>query len=130
MAEEIFIPITFFIAIVAIVWLFQHFAMRKRVEAFQTLRLAIEKGQTVTPETLEAMARISSPIADLRRGIVFVAIAAGFGAFAAILAGNRVDDEWQEVMRALFGVSMFPLFIGLAFLGLHFFANETKRRQG
>jgi hypothetical protein len=29
MAEEIFIPITFFIAIVAIVWLFQHFAMRK-----------------------------------------------------------------------------------------------------
>jgi hypothetical protein len=55
---------------------------------------------------------------------------AGFGAFAAILAGNRVDDEWQEVMRALFGVAMFPLFIGLAFLGLHFFANETKRRQG
>lgn len=130
MDEAIFIPITFFIAIVAIVWLAQHFAARKRMEAFQTLRLAIEKGQTVTPETLEAMARISSPIADLRRGIVFIAISAGFAAFATILAGNRIDEEWQEVMRALFGVAMFPLFIGLAFLGLHFFANESKRRQG
>jgi hypothetical protein len=128
MEEAVFIPITFFITIIAVVWLFQHFAMRKRMEAFQTLRLAIEKGQAVTPETLEAMARISSPIADLRRGIVFIAIAAGFGAFALILAGNRVDQEWQEAMRALLGIASFPLFIGLAFLGLHFFANESKRR--
>jgi hypothetical protein len=128
MEEAVFIPVTFFIMIIAVVWLFQHFAMRKRMEAFQTLRLAIEKGQPVTPETLEAMARLSSPIADLRRGIVFVAIAAGFGTFALILAGNRVDDEWQEVMRGLIGVAMFPLFLGLAFLGLHFFANESKRR--
>jgi hypothetical protein len=128
MGEVVFIPITFFIMIISVVWLFQHFAMRKRIEAFQTLRLAIEKGQPVTPETLEAMARLSSPIADLRRGIVFVAIAAGFAAFALILAGNRADAEWQEAMRALVGVAMFPLFVGLAFLGLHFFANENKRR--
>ena len=34
------------------------------------------------------------------------------------------SDDWD----ALYGVASFPLFIGLAFLGLHFFANESKRR--
>ncbi len=127
MEVEILIPIAAFAMIVAIIWLFQHFAFRKRSEAFQTLRLAIEKGQPLTPDALDAMARISSPIADLRRGIVFIAIAAGFAAFAAVIgAGPGWDDGRVEVMRGLFGVATFPLFIGLAFLGLHFFANESK----
>jgi L-lactate permease len=129
MGPDIIIPVVLFLMPVAIVWLFQHFALRKRIEAFQTLRFAIEKGQPITPETLESMARMSSPIADLRRGIVFVAVALGIAAFAGILAGNRTGDEWPEVMRGLIGVAMLPLFVGLAFLGLHFFANESKRRQ-
>jgi hypothetical protein len=129
MGVEIIIPIAFFGSIVTIIWLFQHFAQRKRSEAFQTLRLAIEKGQPLTPEALDSMARISSPIADLRRGIVFIAIAAGFAAFATIMgSGPGWDDGRVEVMRGLFGIATFPLFIGLAFLGLHFFANESKHR--
>jgi Domain of unknown function (DUF6249) len=129
MGPEIFIPISFFATIVVIIWLFQHFGQRKRSEAFQTLRFAIEKGQPLTPETLESMARISSPIADLRRGIVFVAIAAGFASFALIVGSSpNMDTGDREVTRALLGVATFPLFIGLAFLGLHFFANESKRR--
>jgi hypothetical protein len=127
MGSEIFVFIGFFAMIVSLAWLFQHFALRKRTEAFQTLRLAIEKGQPLTPETLEAMARISSPIADLRRGIVFVAIAAGFATFASIIGWNATG-EFRDVVRGLYGVATFPLFIGLAFLGLHFFANESKRR--
>jgi hypothetical protein len=128
MEEAIFIPITFFAMVVGVTWLFQHFALKKRIEAFQTLRFAIEKGQPLTPETLEAMARISSPIADLRRGIVFVAIALGFAAFATIIAWDATGDM-IEVRRGLYGVAMFPLFIGLGFLGLHIFANESKRRR-
>lgn len=127
MNEEIFIPITFFLMIIFVVWLFQHFAMRKRVEAFKTLRLAIEKNQPLTPEALDSMARLSSPIADLRRGIVFVAIAAGFASFSTIIGWNA-QGEFRDVVRGLYGVATFPLFIGLAFLGLHFFANERKRR--
>ena len=129
MDEEIFIPITFFAMVILLVWLFQHFALRKRIEAFTTLRLAIEKGQPLTPEALESMARISSPIADLRRGIVFIAIAAGFASFSTIIGWNA-QGEFREVVKGLYGVATFPLFIGLAFLGLHFFANESKRRQG
>lgn len=127
MQVEILIPIAFFAAVVLIIWMAQHFAFRKRSEAFKTLRLAIEKGQPLTAEALDAMARISSPIADLRRGIVFVAIAAGFAAFATII-GSAATRDAGEVMRALYGVATFPLFIGLAFLGLHFFANESKHR--
>jgi hypothetical protein len=127
MDVEILIPIAFFASIVLIVWLFQHFAHKKRFEAFQTLRVAIEKGQPLTPEALESMARISSPIADLRRGIVFVSISLGFMAFSTILGWGRYDTEMADVVRGLYGVAMFPLFLGIAFLGLHFFANETKR---
>ena len=129
MNAEIFIPITFFTMIILIVWLVQHFNQKKRAEAFQTLRLAIEKGQPLTPEALESMARVSSPIADLRRGIVFISIAAGFAAFGTIIgSGTGLHEGGPEVMRGLYGVATFPLFIGLAFLGLHFFANESKRR--
>jgi hypothetical protein len=126
MNAEIFIPLTFFAMIIGVVWLFQHFAAKKRTEAFKTLQIAIEKGQPLTPETLESMARLGSPIADLRRGIVFVAIAAGFASFSTIIGWNA-DGEMLDVTRGLYGVATFPLFIGLAFLGLHFFANDKKR---
>ena len=127
MGPEIIVPVSTFTMIVVIIWLFQYYAHRKRSDAFQTLRFAIEKNQPLTPETLESMARISSPIADLRRGIVFVAIAAGFASFATII-GTGASHDGVEVMRGLYGVATFPLFIGLAFLGLHFFANDSKRR--
>ncbi len=129
MEAEVIVPIVLFLTPVLAIWLFQHFALKKRVEAFKVLSLAIEKGQPLTPEALGSMARISSPIADLRRGIVFVAIAAGFASFSTIIGWNATG-EFRDVVRGLYGVATFPLFIGLAFLGLHFFANESKRRQG
>src|SRR5262245_37276023 len=106
MDPEIIVPVSIFLMPVLVVWLFQHFAAKKRIEAFQTLRFAIEKGQPLTPETLEAMARISSPIADLRRGIVFVAIAAGFATFATIV-GWDATGEMVDVRRGLYGVATF-----------------------
>jgi hypothetical protein len=127
MNEEFFVPVALFGMIVAIVWLFQHFAAKKRIEGYKTLQIAIEKGQPLTPETLQSMARLASPIADLRRGIVFVAVALGFVSFATIVLWNATGEA-VGVRNGLYGVATFPLFIGLAFLGLHFFANENKRR--
>lgn len=128
MDVEILIPISFFGMIVFIVWLVQHSGQKKRAEAMKTLRLAIEKGQPLTPEALESMARFSSPIADLRRGIIFISIAAGFATLSAILGtGMSAEEGGPQMIRGLLGVATFPLFLGLAFLGLHFFANESKR---
>lgn len=126
-SEVVVIPLVFG-SIVAVVWLFQHFALKKRLEAFQTLRHALDKGVELTPETLERMARVGgSPIADLRRGIVFLAIAGAFAAFAAVI-GYDARGEMQDLTRGIYGVAMFPLFVGLAFIGLHVLANENKKR--
>jgi hypothetical protein len=125
--EEVFIPVVIFSMPVLIVWLFQHYAAKKRMEAYKTLQIAIEKGQPMTPETLQSMARLRGPFADLRWGIVLVAIAAGFGSFATILTWGA-SGEMLDIRRGLYGFATFPLFVGLAFLGLHFFANESKRR--
>ncbi|MEC7291376.1 MAG: hypothetical protein VXW22_14925, partial [Pseudomonadota bacterium] len=43
--EDVFIPITLFGAIVAIIWLYSHYNFKKRLTAHESLRLAIEKGQ-------------------------------------------------------------------------------------
>ncbi|MDZ4762752.1 MAG: DUF6249 domain-containing protein [Alphaproteobacteria bacterium] len=121
MQAEIFIPIVFFGSLVLIVWLVLMFSSRKRAEAFQTLRLAIEKGQEITPAAMDAMARLGHPLADLRRGIVFLALALAVGALAGI-----VGSEEPDAIRPMLGIAVFPLFLGLAFLGLHIFASDKK----
>lgn len=123
MGVEIVVPVAVFGSFVLMVWIVMHFLAKRRAEAFQTLRLGIEKGQVMTPEAMMAMARTASPLADLRRGIVFVAIALAFGAFAAI-----IGTEEPDALRPMLGVAVFPLFLGLAFIGLHLFANENKQR--
>jgi hypothetical protein len=127
MQEDVIIPIAIFGVLALIVWMSLFFAAKRRLEAFKTLQLAIEKGQPLTPDALDSMARLRSPIADLRWGIIWVAIAAGFGSFATIISFGQ-GSEAEDVRRAIYGIASFPLFIGLAFLGLHFFANESKRR--
>src|SRR5690349_14089593 len=127
MQEDIFIPVVIFGVIALIVWMSLFFATKRRLEAFKTLQLAIEKGQPLTPEALASMARLRGPYADLRWGIVFLAIAAGFATFGIAMP---VDDptEINGVRQAFLGIASFPAFLGIAFLGLHFFANENKRR--
>ncbi len=120
MDENIFVPAVVFGSIVAVVWLFQHFAAKKRIEAYATLRTAIEKGQEITPEAMEAMTRISNPTADLRRGVVLIALAFAFATLALI-----VGSEEEDAIRPLLGIGVFPLFLGLAFLGLHVSTNKT-----
>ncbi len=125
MDVAIFVPIGLFAAIVLGIWVVLHFGLRRRQEAYQTIRLAIEKGQVVTPETMESLAMLANPKADLRRGVIFVAIAVSIAAFAGILSVTVTRDE-PEAMGALLGIAVFPLFLGLSFLGLHFFASDRK----
>ena len=123
MGPEIVVPVVVFGSVVLIVWLIMLFNQKRRAEAFQTLRLAIEKGQEISPEAMAAMARMESPNRDIRLGIIFVSIALAFGAVAAI-----VGSETEEAVRPLLGIGVFPLFLGLAFIGLHFFANDARKR--
>ena len=122
MAEEIFVPISFFAMIIAIVWLISHFNSRKRQVVHETLRLAIDKGQELSPEMMERMSLLNDPIrSDLRRGVLFLAFGAAFG-----VLGFMIGIEEKETIYPMIGVAAFPVFIGLAYLGLWAFSRGRR----
>jgi len=116
----VFIPITIFIsaAIVFIVFLFLRY--RTRYDYQRTVRLAVEKGQQLTPEFLErlndrAIQQERNPNRDLRLGSICVAIGLAIGSFGLILGE-------PDAVRPLMGVGNLPLLVGLALLALWKFA--------
>lgn len=121
MGPEIVVPVAVFGTILAIVWAALHYSAKKRIEAYATVRVAIEKGQQVTPEAMEAMTRLAHPLADLRRGIILIAVTFAIVGFAMV-----IGTEEEEALRPLLAIAIFPLTVGLAYIGLHYFANDKK----
>jgi hypothetical protein len=132
---EDFIPLAaivgFFGTLVAIIvgpsWL----KSRERREMQTTVRAAIDKGQPLPPEVIEAMSKdvaknLPSRTRDIRRGIIWIAVGVGLAAFGLINDYNSVHGGWDnEVGDGLLGVAAIPFTIGLAFLVLSFF-NKNK----
>lgn len=118
--EEIFVPIAIFIAIIAGIWLFSHYNYKKRLTAHETLRLAIEKGQEVSPELVERMSYLNDPAkSDLRRGILLIAFGVAF-----ICLGIMIPHDEPDAFRGMLGVSSFPIILGAAYLGLWRFSHD------
>lgn len=118
--EDILIPIVLFGAIVGIVWLYSHYNFKKRDTAHTTLRHAIDKGQEVSADLVERMSYLNDPVkSDLRRGILLIA----FGVAFICLAGLMPHDE-PEALRAMLGISSFPIILGVAYLGLWRFSHD------
>ncbi|HPF23748.1 MAG: DUF6249 domain-containing protein [Hyphomonas sp.] len=114
MGEDVLVPAILFGSIVAIVWLVSLFNSKKRTTVHETLRHAIDKGQVLSDEMMVRLSLANDPVrADLRRGVLF--IAAGL-AFAFL--GWMVGMEEGEAIRPMLGVAAFPVFLGLAYLGL------------
>lgn len=117
---EILIPISFFAMIVAIVVAPRYFRSIERQKLADTLRVAMEKGQPLPPEIVDAMSSNvrttglpPSPQRDMRTGIIWLGIAAGFVALG-VIAGFEEPD----VTYWMLGLAAFPGFIGLAFVAL------------
>jgi len=118
--EDIVIPIFIFSSIVAVIWLFSHYNFKKRLTAHETLRLAVEKGQEVSPELVERMSYLNDPAkSDLRRGILLIAFGAAF-----ICLGLLIPHDEPEALRGMLGVSSFPIILGIAYLGLWRFSHD------
>ena len=114
MGEEIFVPGILFGSIVGIVWLVSYFNARKRKTVHETLRHAIDQGQVLSDDMMVLLSLANDPVrADLRRGVLF--IAAGL-AFAFL--GTMIGMEEGEAIRPMLGVAAFPVFLGVAYLGL------------
>lgn len=110
--------LTFWGAIVAIVVVPRYFRSREREALQATLRVAIEKGQPLPPEMIDALSRDVRPARsatrDLRVGIVWMGVAAGLIGLAYALAYS--DTDAGDAFWPLMGLAAFPGFIGLAFL--------------
>ncbi|GJL92014.1 hypothetical protein [Hyphococcus sp.] len=116
MNEDVFVPFVVFGALAAIIISAFFFSYKKRLVVYDAIKVAIEKTGSVDPALVEAIIRDNvGPYADLRKGIILIAVAA---AFVALGAAIPEDD----VFRPMLGIASFPGLVGLAYVGFHFFA--------
>lgn len=118
-----------FAALVAIAVGPSYLQSRERRETQETVRRAIDKGQPLPPEVIDAMTKdvvknLPSRNRDIRRGIIWVAVGIGIASFS-MMSTFGVEDWGREVNNGLLGVASIPFIIGLAFLVLSFF-NKNK----
>lgn len=117
---EILIPLAFFAMIAAIVIVPRYFRSLERQKMAETLRAAIERGQPLPQEVVDAMSTNvrspglpASPQRDMRTGIIWLAVALGLVALGLIVGFEDPDATYWFL-----GFAAFPGFIGLAFIVL------------
>ena len=119
--EDIVVPVATLLTAFGIVAIIQYFRYRKNQALQTTILAAVEKGQELPMEALEAISRPRKPEPkkdqDLRRGVVLIAVGLGIGAF-----GNLIGDE--DSVGPLMGIGSIPLLIGLALTALWIFRTR------
>lgn len=93
---------------------------RERQEMQVTVRAALDKGQPLPPELVDALSKdviqkLPSRSRDIRRGVIWLAVGIGLAAFGLI---NDFNGGWDRDFDGLVGIAAIPLTIGLAFLVL------------
>jgi uncharacterized protein DUF6249 len=103
---------------VILVSLFFWFRLKARREMQDTIRVALDKGQDLTPELIDHLGSPKKPKdRDFRLGIIWVAVAIGMAMFSF-----AIPDE--EATAPMLGMAAFPFVIGIAFLILNKFAKQ------
>ena len=123
----VMIPIFGMVFIAALVIVPRYFKSVERQKVADTLRAAIEKGQPLPTEIIDAMSSNvrtpglpPSPQRDLRTGIIWLGVAVGLAFFGIALGFEEPDATFPMIAFAAF-----PGFIGLAFIVLGLI-NRTK----
>ena len=125
MGVEILVPLAFFAMIAGIVIGPALLKSRERREMQATLRSAIDKGQPLPPDVIEALSRenIKPPATaarDLRTGVILLAVSIGIA-----LMGYLISFEEMDAFYPISGMAAIPGMIGLAFIVLSAF-NKNK----
>ncbi len=114
--EDILVPFFIFASLALILIAAFFFSYRKRRIVYEAIKVAIEKTGSVDAALVEAIIRDKiGPNADLRKGIILIAVAAAF-----VVLGLSIEE--QDVIGPMLGVASFPGFIGFAYIAFHFFA--------
>ena len=132
---EDFIPViailSVFGTITAIVVGPSYLKTRERRDMQKTVRAAIDKGQALPPEVIDALSKeaarnLPSRTRDIRRGIIWLAVGIGIAAFSLINDLNGLGGGWNDnAGDGLLGIAAIPVTVGLAYLVLSFF-NKNK----
>ncbi len=86
----------------------------------ETIRLAIEKGQPLPAEVLDPARRRDPHTADLRRGLVLVALGLGAGLFFYFSTPPGAPEH-------TWAVGFVPGLMGIAYVASHFLARPKAR---
>jgi hypothetical protein len=117
------VPIIAILSVFGVIAFIFYLRYRGRQDIQHTLRTALDKGQELSPDLISALAaNIGGPHADLRRGVVALAIGAAVAAFATLVG----DPDAQG---PLMGLAMFPLLVGVAYIGLWLYIGRGKRQE-
>ena len=107
-----FIPVT--------VWAVSAYRHKSTKAATEVMKVMIEKGDTLTPETIKSLGiRPRSKDNDLRLGLILIAIA-----FATFFLGTVIPEE--EALKVASGLAMFPFLVGLVYVGLWVFIGRKN----
>lgn len=125
MGVEVIVPVAFALMTAAIVLVPAWFKSRERRDMQETVRHALDKGQQLPVELVQAIAkasrgRVATAHTDLRAGVIWLAVSAGIATF-----GWMIGQQESEALHPLLGLASIPGFLGLAFIVLSFF-NKTK----
>ena len=106
------------ISVVIIVWFY--FRHRARMAKQDTIRMALEKGNELSPEFMDHLGEgRPDKNKDLRRGLIWCGLALGF----ALLGVGVPDDEATRVMA---GVAAMPFLIGCAYLAMYWISGKEE----
>tara|TARA_R110000868_G_scaffold42687_1_gene144113 strand:+ start:482 stop:847 length:366 start_codon:yes stop_codon:yes gene_type:complete len=120
MNEDVIVPVALFAMIGGIVWLNAYFNSKKRLVMQETLRLAIERGETLSPELIQRMSMVTNPvIADMRRAVILFAITA-----AIVVIGFVAPIDDSDGIRGVMAGAVIPGALAFAYLGLWRFGHD------
>lgn len=115
MEVAIIVPLIVFASIVLIVAMPFYFRHRNRRVIYEAIRISVEKTGEADPKLISAITNDAiGPNADLRRGVLLLALAAALGVIGYFAGGEFLD-------LPLWSVAFLPGLIGAAYIGLHFF---------
>lgn len=121
----VLVPLAFFACIAAIFILPAHFKSKERERMQDTLRAAIEKGQPLPPEVIQAVTHggkwLTTRTQDIRRAVIWLAVAGALATMGGIIGYNEGFDGDHMIP---FVFAAIPAFVGLAYLVLGLLNKE------
>lgn len=115
------VPISMFLGLTVVICIFFWFRYRSRSEMQQTFRMALDKGQELTPEVIDRLGHPKpAKDKDFRLGVIWLALAVGL-----VLIGFAVPDPGGDALRGLLAGAAFPFAIGIAYMILHKFSDSS-----